>query len=302
MNTKYLTYILTIAKYQNMTKAAEKLYIAQSSLSQYLTKLEQEIGSPLFFRTKGKMVLTSAGQMYVDAAKEVIQIKNRLYKNIAVMESAGHLTVGATSKYSIKVLSAVIPQFQTQFPQVSVELIEGKLDDITKMLLEGQLDLGLLASTHISPFENQCIILKNEEVLLGVPSDHPYCAINRGNSISAKSIASAFANDSFLLCKKGALLRDIAENIFFQSHHMPSSVFETNSISAIQTMLKNGSGIAFIGESQAERSDAIHYYRLTPRPPYRYNLLAYRQNWTMNEMENTFCTYITEYFHQNSLF
>ena len=53
MDTRYLTYILTIAEEKNMTKAAKKLYVSQSSLSQYLTKLEQEIGTPLFFRTRG---------------------------------------------------------------------------------------------------------------------------------------------------------------------------------------------------------------------------------------------------------
>ena len=50
MDTKYLKYVLTIARKKNMTKAAEELYVSQSSLSQYLSRLEQEIGVPLFIR------------------------------------------------------------------------------------------------------------------------------------------------------------------------------------------------------------------------------------------------------------
>ena len=53
LDVKYLKYVLAIADRKNMTKAAEELYISQSSLSQFLTKLEQESGSPLFFRAKG---------------------------------------------------------------------------------------------------------------------------------------------------------------------------------------------------------------------------------------------------------
>ena len=53
LDTKYLNYILTIARRKNMTKAAEELYVSQSSLSQYLSRLEQEIGDPLFIRAKG---------------------------------------------------------------------------------------------------------------------------------------------------------------------------------------------------------------------------------------------------------
>ena len=78
MDTKYLTYILAIARKKNMTKAAEELYVSQSSLSQYLSKLESELGTPLFFRSKGSLSLTPAGKLYVAAAEEVIRIKDHL--------------------------------------------------------------------------------------------------------------------------------------------------------------------------------------------------------------------------------
>ena len=71
MDIKYLNY-LSIAKKKNITKAAEALYISQSSLSQYLARLEQDIGAELFVRTKGKLVLTTAGKLYLDAASEVV--------------------------------------------------------------------------------------------------------------------------------------------------------------------------------------------------------------------------------------
>ena len=97
MDTRHLTYILAIAQKKNMTKAAEELFVSQSSLSQYLTKLEQEIGTPLFFRTRGELTLTPAGALYVEAAKQVIRIKKQLYKDISGLDSRGHVTVGVTS-------------------------------------------------------------------------------------------------------------------------------------------------------------------------------------------------------------
>ena len=65
-----------------MTKAAEELYVSQSSLSQYLSRLEQEIGVQLFIRAKGELLLTPAGELYVEAARKVIQIQKDLYHNI----------------------------------------------------------------------------------------------------------------------------------------------------------------------------------------------------------------------------
>ena len=87
MDTRYLTYILTIAEERNMTRAAKKLYVSQSSLSQYLTRLEQELGTPLFLRTRGELVLTPAGELYAQAAKKVLGIKKQLCKDIAELDA-----------------------------------------------------------------------------------------------------------------------------------------------------------------------------------------------------------------------
>ena len=91
MDTKYLSYILTIAKKENMTKAAEELFVSQSTLSQYLSKLESELGTPLFYRSKGRLTLTAAGRLYIDASEKVMAIKDNLYQNIQNLDNRGHM-------------------------------------------------------------------------------------------------------------------------------------------------------------------------------------------------------------------
>ena len=110
LDVKYLNYIIAIAKKRNMTKAAEELYVSQSSLSQYLTKLEQEVGTPLFYRAKGELTLTPAGELYVKAAEQVIHIQKDLYKEISGLDQKGHITVGVTSQFALSMLSAIIPK------------------------------------------------------------------------------------------------------------------------------------------------------------------------------------------------
>ena len=82
MDTRHLQYIVTIAQRQNMTKAAEELYVSQSSLSQYLGKLEKKLGVPLFERTKNKLLLTPAGERYVEAARKILDIEKETYADI----------------------------------------------------------------------------------------------------------------------------------------------------------------------------------------------------------------------------
>ena len=69
MDTKQIEYILKIAEENNITKAAEKLFITQSALNQQLLKLEKELGTPLFHRSRTNWRLTEAGEIYIEGAK-----------------------------------------------------------------------------------------------------------------------------------------------------------------------------------------------------------------------------------------
>ncbi|MDK2967550.1 LysR family transcriptional regulator, partial [Lacrimispora sp.] len=150
MDTRYLTYILTIAKKENMTKAAEELFVSQSTLSQYLSKLESELGTPLFYRSKGRLTLTPAGSLYIEAAKKVMSIKNVLYQNIQNIDNRGHITVGVTSQFGLDMLTDIIPAFKSQYPDIIIEISETNLPSLTKMILEESIDCGIMAMNEIS--------------------------------------------------------------------------------------------------------------------------------------------------------
>ena len=135
MDVKYLNYILTIAQRKNMTKAAEELFVSQSSLSQYLSKLEQEVGAPLFLRARGELILTPEGELYVEAAKKVIQIQKELYETIRSKNHKSHITIGVTSQFGLQLLTRVIPPYKKKFPQVTIEISESNVPAIwTKAL------------------------------------------------------------------------------------------------------------------------------------------------------------------------
>ena len=81
MDFRDLSYVLAIAKYQNITKAAETLYVGQPALSKFLKSLEADIGQPLFRKLGNKYVLTYAGERYVEKASQILGMKNciRMY-------------------------------------------------------------------------------------------------------------------------------------------------------------------------------------------------------------------------------
>ena len=87
--------------------------MSQSSLSQYLSRLEQEIGDPLFIRAKGELLLTPAGELYVEAARKVIRIQKDLYQDIRSLNNKSHITIGVTSQFGLRMLTEIIPAYRS---------------------------------------------------------------------------------------------------------------------------------------------------------------------------------------------
>ena len=82
MDVKLLEYMIAIADCGNITKAAESLFITQSGLNQQLIRLENELNTQLFYRTKRHLHLTQAGKIYIDNAREILKIKKNTYTTI----------------------------------------------------------------------------------------------------------------------------------------------------------------------------------------------------------------------------
>lgn len=295
METKHLNYIISIAQHKNMTKAAEKLFVSQSSLSQYLSRLEQNIGSPLFFRAKGELILTPAGELYVNAAKEVIQIKERLYKNMESLDKRGHISIGVSSQWGIRLLTAIVPEIKNMFPSVTIEISEISIREIFTQIISGKLDFALASCTDILPLENQAEILETEEILFGIPASHLFAMKQSKKTISQKEIADFIKNDNFILSKKEYATRVLAEKLFKEIKCRPEAICETNSMATISNMVANGSGVGFFPVSCANDKEHIRYYSLKPKMM-RYNLLLHRDNLQMIPLEKTFLSYVRSNF------
>lgn len=296
MDVRYLTYILTIARKKNMTKAAEELYVSQSSLSQYVTKLEQELGTPLFFRARGELTLTPAGELYVEAAEKVIRIQRQLYKDVASLDQAGHITIGITSLFGLRAMVEVIPRFKKVYPNYSVEITEQNLPSLTRMLLEESIDLGLMAANRVQPFSPENTdVLRQEEVLFAIPTNHPYTRQNPDGPIPQARFTQLFGRENFLLSRKGSTLRVLADEMFERFRFKPSAMCETNSVIATHIMVANGTGVTFFGESCVNEGEPVPCYHMEPRL-YRLNLLVRRKHWVLNEAEQFFCQCIHDWF------
>ena len=126
MDLKQIEYILKIAEENNVTKAAEKLFISQSALNQQLLKLEKELGAPLFFRTRNNWTLTEIGELYVQNAKEIMAIKKNTYNQIADMldNKKRQFTLGLIPGRTVEMFATVYSRFLKRYPNISISTVE----------------------------------------------------------------------------------------------------------------------------------------------------------------------------------
>lgn len=82
MNLRDIEYVVKIAEEQNLTRAAEKLFVTPSALTQHLSHLEKEIGTPLFFRSRNGWTPTVAGKIYLKTAQEMLYMQRETYKQL----------------------------------------------------------------------------------------------------------------------------------------------------------------------------------------------------------------------------
>lgn len=297
MDIKYLTYIITIAEEKNMTKAAEKLFVSQSSLSYYVSKLEQEIGTPLFLRTKNELLLTPAGQLYIEAAHEVVGIKERLYQNISNLDNKAHIVISTTSLWGTKMFADIVPRFKESFPDVTFELSQTEIIFLQREISSGKIDFAFISVSSKDEIDESMEILREEELFFAVPKSHPYVLSHPGNTISQADMAVNFRSENFLLSRKGSANRNLADKLFMKYFHsLPARICEVNGLPLTCNMVSQGVGVAFMPLSGKSLENQIHYYSFSPKL-FRYNVLLHKKNLIFNKPEQTFFDFSKNYFH-----
>jgi len=294
MDTKYLNYILEIAKYKNMRRAAEKLYVSQPSLSQYLNKLEQELGTPLFIRSKKELTLTPAGELYVACAKKMISMKDQLYKDIADLSANISIKIATTATWGHRVIGDIVPVFSQRYANVQIEFLEGNLSDVKTWFSDHSADFALIATNSLDCYE-QHVLLCEEQIVFAIPSVHPFCQEEAGRSreITPNQIAENFSDDYFILAKKASSVRSVSDKILEYCDFVPKTAYSSNHMNTIKNLVCNNGGVAFIPITCALKDPHIRYYCVQPQF-HRLDALVYQKR-HLNQYEEHLVSLIKQH-------
>ncbi|MGX4593345.1 LysR family transcriptional regulator [Leuconostoc sp. JNUCC 76] len=160
MNTKLLSYFLTVVREGNISKAAEKLHMTQPTLSRQLMKLESTMDSTLFRRGKKTITLTSDGILLAKNGQAILDMVDTTFQEIQQNHKIPHgvVRIGVVETSISTYLSTFITEFQKEFPQISFDFYNADGNDIKDRLDGGTLDLGfLIEPIEVAKYHTQII-------------------------------------------------------------------------------------------------------------------------------------------------
>ena len=291
MNLKEQQYVCTLAQCQNLTRAAEELYISPSALSVYISNLERHLGTPLFERTGKAFVLTAIGEAYVVRARKMLEMKaefDELLKS-ELQKSHPTIRVGIQQRRAIAIVPEVLKRFMLVYPDVDVIFRDGTLSDLTQMYKDHRVDLLVSIFQEALP-DAICEELATEKVLVALPDTHPanHLAYHVEGDTFPHLDVSGLDGETFIVPPAGQSMRGEAEHIWEQNHIHPGRTIEISHFDIIMGMVDQGLGVAFnrLGYIQdMERFRHVRYYLMNREAYEAKVMLVYRKEHTLSTCE-----------------
>ncbi len=291
MDTKIIEYVIAIAEEKTLNKAAERLYLTQPALSQRLKKLEEELGTPLFIRTKDGLAITDAGRIYINGGHSILQIKRKALAQIASMNRSSKQAI----RFACATASALecIPEFRRLCPDTEVYSKRCNSPVAKEDLIMGRADLGILLTSSLQHSVLEYLPLWTGELLLAIPNGHPELKpedIHENNFSSLK-------NDFFVLTHAPSFARDTEEQALRTMQLQPNVICEVEDNISRRYMLNKGLGNAFVPSNSHHSEDTFHTYSLNP-PLSFYIVAAYPKTTALSEAMKQMIRLLLTHFDQ----
>jgi DNA-binding transcriptional LysR family regulator len=247
-------YVITIAETKSISKAAKELYMSQPALTKCINKLEEELGIKLFNRNVIPITLTYAGERFTEEARRILEIQNRLDKEMEDMSNMkkGRLAIGVSASRGEFWLPFILPVFRKKYPGIDLKIIEGNYSYLEEQLEKELIDLTLTASPVMS--ENvDFTVLTEERILLVASEKHP---LVKGLDLSENSLdhlvyiePARLNNEKFITLLPGQGITRLFHSLFELHNIKPNIVLETQNIDTVFKLACANFGLAFVPET-----------------------------------------------------
>ena len=254
MTSRELLYVKTIADEKSITKAAQKLYLTQPSLSHCVTNIEKQLGTRLFRRTSAGLQLTYAGEKYYRMACEVLRVYAAFESEISEETDLvrGRITMGITNYLATDLLPRVLPAFHREHPGIELRVVEETTDQLERNLLSGRLDFAIMhTGAGDGASEDPGLaheVISRDPFLIAAPPDTPYAEkAERREGLPYPVLDPALLDgEPFLMVTRGQRIRHVTDRVLARAGVTPQIVFTSRSYETLRRLAGEGMGYAFV--------------------------------------------------------
>jgi LysR family cyn operon transcriptional activator len=248
---RQLEYFLAIAETLHFSKAAEKLFVTQPTLSHQLAELEAHLGKALFDRSGKHIRLTQVGQVFHAYARRTL---DELAAGCAALEELdglrrGHLNIGVSQSFMRKLLPPVVAEFMRAYPAVRLTVKEMMAPMIEEQLAAGELHLGI-AFVPARLEDTGVEALFKERLMLVVGADHRLATRKRVR-------LADLASEPLVLMTRDYYTRALIEQYFDQLGLAPNIVCETNALSLMMDLAAASQVVTLLPESTIDPAGGV---------------------------------------------
>lgn len=264
MDLKQLASYKRVVDNGSFTKAAEALFLTQPAITHQINLLEKELGEKLIERSRPRLRLTYAGEVFYGYTLRVLSLVDEA--KVAIRELAqgeyGRVTIAAIGTSSIYVLPDFLYEFRQHHPNIKVVLLTVGGEELHDLVLSDQVDLGIVGS-HINTSDLETIPLFEDQIRPLVHAHHP-CAQGRRGALAE------LAKEPFIQFGSWKGWRSYVLSIFAKVGVEPQEQFQVDSIDAVKRLVERGLGftIAPVAAAQDEIDAGVLVpLELTDIPP-----------------------------------
>lgn len=275
MELRHLRYFVVVAEELNVTRAAKLLQMAQPPLSQQIHQLEEELGVTLFHRSKRRIELTDAGQVFLEEARRtLVQAEHaRRMAQRAQRSEIGQLVIGFVSEATYDLLPTLLQAYRARFPQVEIVLREMTTMQQVQALQKGDIHLGVLRPP-IPETGLSLQIVREEPFVMVLP---PITRFAPDEQLPL----SALSEEPFVLFPR-AISPGIYDQVISLCNHVgfsPSIIQEATELHTILGLVAVGIGVSLLPASvRLLRSQGVVYQALPQTGVQARTALAWKQD------------------------
>lgn len=287
MELNQLRYFLEVAESQHITHSAEKLHIAQPSLTKSIKRLEEELGVPLFVAKGRNIVLTPYGSFFRDRLKPLIEGIDRIPGDLETMAKLENATIHMNVLAASAIVTEAIIEYEKVNKKVNFQLMQQSGENLY--------DIGVTTRLFYQVPEGRAKheSVFTEEIFLAVPKSHRLAEADEISLSEAK-------DEGFITLMGSKQLRSICDRFCAHAGFVPRIIFESDNPSAVKNMIAANFGVGFWPEytwGRIESSD-VKLVKISNPVCRRDVLIDFRENKKDSEEVRRFYNFLTAYFAQ----